>query len=119
MTDEEIAFVCHEVNRAYCQAFGDYSQVPWNDAPDWQRQSALLGVSMHADNPDAGAEASHESWLKQKVSEGWVYGETKNAETKEHPCIRRFESLPVEQQAKDYIFRSIVHSLLSLKMQQM
>ena len=33
MQTEQIARVCHEVNRAYCKALGDESQLPWVDAP--------------------------------------------------------------------------------------
>ncbi len=44
MTPEQIARVAHEVNRAYCQALGDNSQPAWEDAPQWQRDSAMLGV---------------------------------------------------------------------------
>lgn len=35
---DKIARVCHEVNRAYCQALGDNSQPAWEDAPAWQRE---------------------------------------------------------------------------------
>ena len=111
MEREQIARVCHEVNRAYCEALGDMSQPKWEDAPQWQRDSAALGVKLHIENPEAGAQASHESWLAQKVSEGWVYGAVKNAELKQHPCMVPFAELPVAQQAKDYIFRGVVHAL--------
>lgn len=108
---EAIAGVCHEVNRAYCQALGDESQPGWGEAPDWQRQSAIAGVKFHLANPDAGPEASHEAWLKQKIEDGWKYGPVKNAEAKEHPCMVPFAALPREQQAKDYLFRAVVHAL--------
>ena len=111
MEANQIAYVCHEVNRAYCQALGDNSQPAWEDAPEWQRDSALLGVKLHMENPDAGPEASHESWMAQKVAEGWVYGPEKNPDTKQHPCIVPFGELPVAQQAKDFIFRAVVHAL--------
>ena len=42
---EYIAKVCHEVNRAYCMSQGDGSQPRWEDAPDWQKQSAISGVT--------------------------------------------------------------------------
>ena len=106
-----IARVCHEVNRAYCQALGDNSQPTWEDAPQWQRDSALLGVKLHAENPGASPSASHESWMAQKVTEGWVYGPEKNPELKQHHCIVPFDQLPREQQAKDFIFRGVVHAL--------
>ncbi|NCD22294.1 MAG: hypothetical protein EOL90_05060 [Spartobacteria bacterium] len=108
---ERIARVCHEVNRAYCQALGDNSQDPWEYAPEWQKASARLGVKLHLENPGAGPEASHESWMKQKILDGWVFGPEKRAETKEHPCLVPFSSLPVEQKAKDYIFRAVVHAI--------
>ena len=88
MTDhiENIARVCHEANRALCIAFGDTSQPAWNDAPEWQKESAKKGVKFHLDNPNAGPEA------------------------KTHPCMVPFHELPQEQQAKDHIFRAIVHA---------
>lgn len=106
-----IAMVCHEVNRAYCAGIGDNSQVSWDDAEQWQKDSAVNGVNMHLSNPDAGPDASHESWMAEKVADGWVYGEVKDPEAKTHHCIVPFDTLDTAQQAKDYIFRSIVHSL--------
>lgn len=111
LTNEQIAQVAHETNKTYCEAFGDFSQPNWSDAPEWQKSSALLGVSLHINNPYAGPDDSHNSWLKQKLEEGWVYGPIKDPERKEHPCICSYSELPKEQQAKDYLFRSIVHSL--------
>lgn len=111
MNTTDIAKVAHELNRAYCQSIGDNSQPEWGNAPEWQKSSAVNGVQFHLDNPEATPSASHESWLKQKTEEGWKYGEVKNPETKEHPCFVPYEQLPVEQKAKDYIFRQTIHSL--------
>jgi RyR domain len=106
-----IARVCHEVNRAYCESLGDTSQVAWNDAPQWQRDSAMNGVTFHLNNPDAGPQASHEAWMAEKVATGWKWGQVKDPEAKVHPCMVPFAELPREQQAKDYIFRAVVHAL--------
>lgn len=111
MEKEAIARVCHEINRAYCLALGDASQLSWEDAPQWQKESALLGVDLHLNNPDAGPEASHESWMRQKIADGWVYGGEKDAAAKMHPCLVPFAQLPKEQQAKDFLFRAVVHAL--------
>ena len=111
MNIAEIAEVCHEVNRAYCQAIGDNSQPTWGNAPNWQKESAVMGVTFHLENPDAGPEGSHKSWLAQKEKDGWTYGLVKDPERKEHPCFVPFNELPQAQQAKDYIFTAIVHSL--------
>ena len=107
---DKIARVCHEVNRAYCQAFGDNSQPAWEDAPEWQRASARMGVDLHTMG-DFGPEASHISWMKQKIDDGWKWGAAKNPDTKEHPCLVPFDQLPRDQQAKDFIFRAVVHAL--------
>lgn len=104
----DIACLCHEANRAYCQAIGDTSQLPWDEAPDWQRASAINGVKFHMDNPDAGPDASHNNWLAEKEKDGWVYGPAKDPNKKTHPCVTAYGNLPIEQRAKDYIFAAIV-----------
>lgn len=114
MTKEQIAEVCHGVNKAYCEALGDTSQPEWKDAPQWQKDSALLGVELHLAHPDAGPEQSHESWLAQKKAEGWGYGPVKDPAKKEHPCCVPFNELPTHQQAKDFIFRAVVKQLGAL-----
>lgn len=111
MDRNEIARVAHEINRAYCASLGDTSQPSWEDAPEWQKASALAGVEMHLANPDATPENSHESWLAQKTAEGWKYGPVKDAQKKEHPCFMPYAELPPEQKAKDFLFRAVVHEL--------
>lgn len=108
---EAIAKVCHEVNRAYCAALGDNSQPSWDDAPDWQRNSAINGVKFHHENPDAGPSHSHDSWLAEKKADGWKYGPVKDPVKKEHPCYVPYDELPAEQKAKDYIFGAIVKAM--------
>ncbi len=109
-TIEQIAKICHEANRAYCQSLGDDSQPAWENAPDWQRSSAVDGVKFHLANPGAPDSASHDNWMEEKRRSGWTFGPEKDPEKKEHPCMVRFEHLPVEQQVKDAIFKNIVHA---------
>ena len=106
-----IAKVCHQANKAYCESQGDLSQPDWEDAPEWQTQSAIAGVVFRIANPDAGPDAMHNSWSTQKVSEGWVYGDVKDAEKKTHPCLVPFDQLPEFQQKKDKLFSAIVDAL--------
>lgn len=111
MENEAIARVCHEVNRAYCQAIGDNSQLPWEIAPQWQRDSAINGVAFHQANPLTVPEDSHAEWMRNKIADGWKWGSVKNESKKEHHCIVPYDQLPVEQRAKDYLFRAVVHAL--------
>ena len=109
---DHIARVCHEANKALCEAFGDNSQLPWADAPQWQRDSAIKGVMFINENRDAPVSATHDSWSAEKVRDGWVYGEKKDPVAKTHPCLVPFDGLPPEQQAKDYIFGAIARAML-------
>lgn len=106
-----IAKVCHQANKAWCEVVGDNSQKDWDEAEQWQRDSAVKGVQFKIDNPDAGHDAQHNSWMQEKVDAGWVYGETKDAEAKTHPCIVPFDQLPEFQQKKDALFCAIVEAL--------
>jgi hypothetical protein len=111
---EACARAAHEVNRAYCLAIGDTSQPSWEDAPAWQKSSALNGVEgvLNGNTP----EKSHESWLAEKERTGWKYGPVKDPEKKEHPCFVPYAKLPPEQAKKDLLFvgavRTMAHALL-------
>lgn len=110
MTDAEIARVCHQVNVAYCQALGESTQGDWDEAPEWQRESTMRGVKLHREG-EVSVSATHESWMDEKIAEGWIHGDVKHPEFKTHPCILPFDLLPTAQQAKDYIFKAIVDAL--------
>src|SRR6185312_4891244 len=95
-------------NRALCVINGDLSQPAWDDAPEWQRNSATDGVKFHLNNPHANPQRSHHQWMEGKLRNGWRYGPTKNAETKEHPCLLPYHALPENEKVKDQIFSAIV-----------
>ena len=70
MKVEAIAKACHEVNKGLCTGLGDDSQLSWDEAPDWQRDSAVHGVEAVRDQgPDP--ERTHISWLQEKLDAGW------------------------------------------------
>lgn len=106
-----IARVAHEVNKAYCEALGDKTQVNWEEAPEWQKESAIKGAELHLTNPNLGVDASHRAWMEHKLAEGWTYGPVKDADKREHPCLVPFVDLPKEQQMKDWLFRGVVHAI--------
>jgi hypothetical protein len=108
----QIAVICHQANKAWCDINGEVpSQLDWEDAPQWQRDSAKAGVRFALENPDAPASAQHDAWSKDKIDAGWKYGEEKNADLKTHPCLVPFSELPFFQQAKDKLFKAIVGAL--------
>lgn len=112
-TIEEIAKTCHEVNRAYCEGMGDYSQLYWDIAPDWQRESAIKGVEAVRDDGPDDPERTHNNWLAYKVNHGWKYGPEKDPAKKEHPCIVPYSELTQGQKAKDELFCIVASALLA------
>ncbi len=108
---ENIAKVCHDTNRSWCQVNGDFSQPVWGEAPDWQKESAKNGVRFHINNPNADDSASHKNWYDEKIKDGWTFGVVKDPEAKTHPCLVDFRNLPIDQQIKDKLFRSVVHAI--------
>lgn len=109
---ERAARTAHEVNRLYCESVGDDSQPLWEDAPDWQKESARLGVKAIIENPNQTPEQSHESWLAAKEADGWVYGSVKNPTLKQHPCMVPYDELSPTHRWKDYLFTTTVKSVL-------
>lgn len=108
---DRIAQVCHEAIRAFCASIGDLSLPPWSEAPEWQRLSTIDGVRFHLTNPDATDAATHDNWLRDKERNGWRYGPVKDETRKEHPSMIPFSQLPPDEQAKDRLFRAVVHAL--------
>lgn len=113
-TIKAAAIMAHETNRAYCALLGDDSQVSWEAAPQWQQDSAIAGVNAINRDPTTTPEQSHEGWLAQKESDGWVYGEVKDAEAKTHPCMVAYRDLPEDQRFKDSLFGAVVRLILRL-----
>lgn len=110
ISNEQIAHVCHEANRALQLIAGEESVSPeWGAAPQWQRESAIEGVQAAIDWQTP--QQLHESWCEFKVKDGWVYGEAKDATAKTHPCLLPYSALPAEQIRKDLIFAAIVRTL--------
>lgn len=115
LTVDQVARIIHEANRAYCETQGDHSQVPYDQAPDWQKESLDKGIlqamqTTHLPIEEAAA-FSHRSWMVLKEAEGWRYGEVKDPVAKTHPCFLPYEQLPVSQRRKDYIFVALVRVL--------
>lgn len=108
MKIESIAKLCHTLNRAYCETLGDLSQPAWEDAPAWQKESAIDGVQAVAQGVVVTPEGSHRGWLDKKEADGWKYGAMKDPDKKEHPCMVPFDDLPESQQRKDKLFFAVV-----------
>jgi hypothetical protein len=99
-----IAERCHETNRAYCEAIGDFTQMPWAEASEELKRNALNGVLFFLENPEATPEAMHINWMKERLADGWRLGAVKDVTKKLHPCLVDYALLPKLQRVKDALF---------------
>lgn len=104
----QIAKVCHEANKAYCETLGDTSVQAWESCSQQQRDSIMTGVLFRINNPDAPACAQHDAWLKNKVANGWRYGAVKDEAAKTHPSLVDYDLLPPAVKVKDALFTAVV-----------
>lgn len=111
LTIEQMARVCHEAYRGYCEAVGDFSQKTWIGVDHRQRVNAINGTAFVLLNPGAVASTRHEAWMRDKLRDGWAHGRVEDIEEKEHPDLLPFEELPLTQQRKDALFVAIVNAL--------
>ena len=47
------------------------------------------------------AENVHEVWAQSRMEQGWIYGEKRNDELKQHPCLIPYKELPEVEKAYD------------------
>jgi len=108
MTPTAIARICHAANAEYCRTIGDESHVPWENLSREMREGVINGVVIAAQGTTLRVQ--HETWLQEKVANGWKYGPTKDVSKKLHPNIKPFDQLPIEERRKDALFVSIVQA---------
>lgn len=111
MTIEQVAQICNDANKAYCNSIGDYSPVSWDLQTEEFKQSSVKGVQFRLENLNATSEDQHNSWMKERLDNGWVFGEITDKPNKIHNCLKPYSELPEEQRVKDYIFAGIVKSV--------
>jgi hypothetical protein len=114
-----VARVCHEANRALQIEQADPT-IPispcWDELDEETRQSAIQGVTaqlraIQETGRPLSPEASHEEWVRFKVSHGWTLGPVKDETLKQHPLLIPYDRLPPAQQVKDRLFASTVLAL--------
>lgn len=108
MNINDIARICHEANTALCLANGDPALPHWDALDETYRESSRKGVT--AALSGAGPKELHESWMKERTEQGWVYGIGLDRAAKIHPCLIPYEQLPASQRRKDALFGAIVNA---------
>ena len=50
---------------------------------------------------EAMAKNVHDIWAKERIAQGWTYGEKRDDAKKHHPCLIAYEDLPDEEKVYD------------------
>ena len=108
----QIAKVCHAVNRAYSRCVDLRVTEVWDECTTEHKNSIVAGVNFRIAKPEVTGEEAHNSWMEQKLQEGWTYGKEKDSAMKRHPCLLPYLHLPLEQRLKDDLFSAVVKSML-------
>jgi hypothetical protein len=61
------------------------------------------------------SENAHDVWVKQRTDDGWTFGERRCDETRRHPCLIPYSSLPETEKIYDRnLVIATIRSLLAL-----
>lgn len=85
------------------------SKIPtFNKLSDIQKDHLCKAVEMLKSNERMYASSIHDSWINNMIANGWTYGEEFSEESKTHPDMIDYRSLPPLQRAKDKLFNETV-----------
>lgn len=104
-----LVLAIHEANKEIQQQTGEF--IP--QLSEHLTKSILDGVYYVLDNPNCTPEQQHNNWCYFKRADGWKYGQTKDFERKEHPCLVPYNELPEIQQRKDSVFRQTLDNFIN------
>lgn len=104
-----LAATAHELNRKYRLSIGESADPHWEDVSPEMRRSTLIGVQGALSGNTLAQQ--HESWMQERLSNGWVYGPVTDKPNRVHACLVPYEQLPAEQRLKDLLFRNVVLAL--------
>lgn len=109
-SDEQVARVCHEANKALQYIHDDPApSQPWDCELPEVRQSVIEGVRLARDG--CTPERHHQAWMDYRLARGWTYGPEKDPAARTHPCLVPWERLPLAERDKNRVFLAIVQAL--------
>lgn len=112
-SEEEIARVCHEANKAMQYVQGDpCPSQPWDAEPEWVKEGTINMVRLV--RLGYTAKDMHNEWRERYHKDGWVRGDIKDYVAKTHPCLVEYYELPRIQRDKSEVIRGIIVNLSSV-----
>lgn len=114
MTYEEIAKVAYQTYREYLKNTNSTTNLlDWDECPDWEKKSAIIGVRTYINNPEDSIEKNHERWMKERLTNNGVYYTERDKISFDYLPREPipFLQLSKKLQVKDFIFQNVVYAL--------
>lgn len=105
---QDLAAAAHDIYRVYCRATGDYSVLPWKEAPDWQRDLTEHAVRSILEDPEIEPSSVHREIVAFLRSQGWVSGERHCPRLKTDPYLVAYLDLPLKERLRPEFFKTVV-----------
>jgi hypothetical protein len=112
MTKKDIAKVLLELTQTYNDFTGIMAIPNWENLQPQYKASIIVYVSKIIDNNYKNAEDFHDNWVKEKVEDGWISGDTHNAETKISTELKEFIELDINNQC---LYSLLFNTTIALK----
>ncbi len=107
----EVAKECHIANNNLMVTNNEIpNPIDWNDLSTHTKHINISSVKKIYDNPSITAKDIHDEWMKNKIKDGWKYGDVKDDELKTHHLIVDFDKMNDVDKMKDQIFIDIVNN---------
>lgn len=118
LTTEEIAALAYAALHRLATKLGEAKHF-WDDLPYDEKQHAISKANYFiqtAGNPNGHEECAkmHDLMLEAMLRDGWRYGEAHSEEEKRDHRLLPYRALPPHERTKDFLFRSVVISLLQI-----
>lgn len=107
--DQDIAESTHDIMNHYKCSLGEIV-----DNYSLEHEISILSGMDFLRRNGFNPAGQHTAWMKQRLSEGWKYGEIKDSTNKTHPCLVDYNDLPDNQKSKDYLFAGCVKTLTKI-----
>lgn len=111
---DDICRVIDSANRELSRSLNENVSLPFDTWSDQARANMKESVRQVITGELRTPKDCHDKWLKDRVNEGWSFGEVKNFTLKTSPCIVDYQELPEEQKVKDDMFFTTAMNLGSL-----
>lgn len=110
-TDLELARIVHGAHVQYNVILGDNAPDPPWDALGGRHQKQIAD-RVRSIREGKGPAQIHQEWIDEMARWGWKYGEVKDPIARTHPCMRPYDELSPDQQAKDRLAIRIVFTFV-------